>query len=221
VGLELSDPPPGWSNYDFVATGEVLGERPFSQNKGALLLIAKKSGLNDLLLRPLSAKVLPISLPEKKGWVDREKLMDIQGRSRQKQIALARKFNILNYPQPAGGCLLCEKEFGKKLFILLKKWPKVTGDDITLIRFGRHFWEGKVLITLGRNQEENERLEKLVKKGDKILKPQNFPGPTALVRGEKISEKSLQKVKKLIILHSKKAKEEKLLSFSVLRQHSA
>ena len=191
--------------FDFVATGEVLGERPFSQNKKALSLVAKESGLKDRLLRPLSAKVLPPTLPEKKGWVKREKLMAIQGRSRQQQIALAKKLKIKEYPQPAGGCLLCEKEFGKKLFKLLEKWPECNGNDIGLLRLGRHFWEGKTLIVLGKNHEENLKLAKLAQKKDILLKPQNFPGPTALIRNSKINQKKIKTAQKLILKLSSKA----------------
>jgi len=193
--------------YDFVATGEVLGERPFSQNKKALLLIAKESGLNDLLLRPLSARLLAPTLVEKKGWVKRKKLMAIQGRSRKKQIALAQKFKIPPYPQPAGGCLLTEKEFAPKLFNLLKRWPKANGQDVTLLRLGRHFWDKKTLIILGRNQNENEKLEKMKMKKDILITPKNFPGPTALVRtkGQKTSQ-AIKKAKELILGYSPKAK---------------
>ena len=188
---------------DFVATGEVLGERPFSQNKKAMALIAQESSLSNLLLRPLSAKILPPTLPEKKGWIDREKLRGIQGRSRKKQIALAKKHD-LQYPQPAGGCLLCEPEFGKKLFKLFKKWPDCTGKDVELLKIGRHFWDKKTKIVLGRNQQENEKLETFAQKNDVLIKPQNFLGPLALLQGNKITQKNIKKAKNLITKYSKK-----------------
>lgn len=190
-------------NFDFVATGEVLGERPFSQNKQALDLIAKKSGLNDLLLRPLSAKLLPLTLPEKKDWVNREKLLAIQGRQRHNQIKLAQKYK-LTFPQPAGGCILCEPEFAKKLFELFKKWPKAEGDDVKLLFLGRHFWYRNNKIILGKNKEENEKLVKMAKKGDFLVEPANFPGPTALIRGPKITPHAIKKAKTLILTYSKK-----------------
>ncbi len=189
--------------FDFVATGEVLGERPFSQNKKALIIIAQESSLDDQLLRPLSAKLLPQTRPEKEGWVDREKLLAIQGRSRKKQISLAKKYK-LSYPQPAGGCLLCEPEFAKKLFDLFQKKPNCNGDDIVLLKLGRHFWEGKIKIVLGKNKEENKKLESLAKKEDLLIKPQNFPGPSALLRGEKIRSKEIEKAEEFILSHSKK-----------------
>lgn len=210
--------------YNFVATGEVLGERPFSQNKKALQLITKKSGLNDRLLRPLSAKLLSPTLPEKKGWVDREKVLAIQGRRRQPQMELAKKFG-LTYPQPAGGCILTDKEFGKKLLDLFKKWPNCAGDDIKLLFLGRHFWHSEVTparcadallgggtkrrtkIVLGKNQEENEKLEKLTKKGDVLITPTNFPGPTALIRGETVTTAAIKKSRSLILSYSKKVQQ--------------
>lgn len=191
--------------YDFVATGEVLGERPFSQNKPALLEIAVKSGLGERLLRPLSAAFLPKTLPEKRGWVDTKKLPAIKGRSRQIQLALTKKFGLKSFPQPAGGCLLTDPIFGKKLLILFEKWPQATGEDAQLLKLGRQFWQNKILIVLGRNQEENKRLKKLAKKTDALLVPQNFPGPSALLRGAKITAGNISQAKKLILQYSKQA----------------
>lgn len=192
------------AGFDFVATGEVLGERPFSQNKKALAIIAKESGLSNRLLRPLSAKLLLPSLPEKKGWVKRERLLNIQGRQRWQQIALAKKYR-LSYPQPAGGCLLTDKQFGQKLFDLFKKWPDCQKEDVGLLKIGRHFWDNKVKIILGKNKEENEKLESLKQKGDVMIEPTNFPGPTALLRGKKITQNEREKAEKLIISYSKKS----------------
>jgi len=189
--------------YDFVATGEVLGERPFSQNKQALEIIARKSGLRDRLLRPLSAKLLSPTLPEETGLVDRGKLMDIQGRQRQPQIELAKKYK-LSYPAPAGGCILCEREFGRRLFELFEKWPEGDADDIELLKLGRQFWHDRTKIVLGRNQEDNQRLKSLAKAGDILLKPAGFPGPTALIRGEKVDDRAIEKARSLILSYSKK-----------------
>lgn len=191
------------SNFDFVATGEVLGERPFSQNKAALLEITKKSGLGDRLLRPLSAAFLPLTFPEKKGWIDRKKLPAIKGRGRKIQLKLAQKYQIKKFPQPAGGCILTDKNFSQKLFVLFEKWPATAGVDVQLFRLGRHFWSGKTLIVLGRNQKENERLKKLALKKDVLVEPKNFPGPTALLRGKKITPILIQKAKNLILKYTK------------------
>jgi len=205
--------------YHFVATGEVLGERPLSQNKQALLEIAQKSGLGERLLRPLSAIFLPISLPEKKGWVDRQKLPAIKGRSRQKQLALAKQFGIKNFPQPAGGCLLTDKIFGQKLLTLFKKWPQADGDDIQLLKLGRYFWQDKVLIVLGRNQQENEQLEKLVQKEDILITPQNFPGPTALLRGQKVKA-VIKQAQKLILKYTKKQPKKAVFTLTAPANHN-
>jgi len=202
---------------DFVATGEVLGERPMSQNKKALELIEKESSLKGYLLRPLSAKLLKETIPEKKGDVDREKLLDIQGRSRKRQIELAKKFKIKWYPQPSGGCILTDLEFGRKLRELLEKYPEFNGNDVETLKLGRHFWEGKVKIIIGRNHEENLKLEKLKRKGDFIMKMKNYPGPTALIRPyqSKVSNEILEKAKELILKYSKKAQGKKDVKFLI------
>jgi len=186
--------------FDFVITGEVLGQRPFSQNRQALDIIAKKTGLGKRLLRPLSAKLLSPTLPEEKKWVNREKLLDIHGRSRKKQIALAKKID-LKYPQPAGGCILTEIKFAKKLFELKEEKPSFSGNDAGLLKIGRHFWIGKTKIIIGRNEEENRSLENLSQPKDILIQPANFIGPTALVRGKKIATK---KAKKIILSYTKK-----------------
>jgi len=203
--------------FDFVATGEVLGERPFSQTRGALLTVERESSLKGYLLRPLSAKLLEPTIPEKKGLVKREKLFDIQGRSRKRQIELAKKFKIKWYPQPAGGCILTDLEFGKKLRDLLEKYPEFNGNDVETLKLGRHFWEGNVKIIIGRNYEENLKLETLKRKGDLIIKMKNYPGPTALIRAyqTKISKEILEKAKELILKYSKKAKDKTDVKFLI------
>lgn len=169
--------------YDFVATGEVVGERSMSQNRNILRLLEKESGLERYLLRPLSAKLLEPTIPEKKGVVDREKLLDIQGRSRKRQLELAKKFKLKWYPTPSGGCLLTDPQFSLRLKEMLKKWPSADCDDIELLKHGRVFWEKKFLIVVGRNKEENLIIKKLKKEGDIIIEPQNIPGPITLIRG--------------------------------------
>jgi tRNA-specific 2-thiouridylase len=203
--------------FDFVATGEVLGERPFSQTKNALLIVERESSLKGYLLRPLSAKLLEPTIPEKKGLVKREKLFDIQRRSRKRQIELAKKFKIKWYPQPSGGCILTDLEFGKKLRDLLEKYPEFDGNDIETLKLGRHFGEGKVKIIVGRNHEENLKLEKLKRKGDFIVKIENYPGPTVLIRPyeEKASKEIFKKAKDLIIKYSKKARGKKDIKFLI------
>jgi len=159
--------------FDLVATGEVLGERPMSQNLKSLKLIEKKSGLKGYLLRPLSAKLLEPTIPEKKGLIERKKLLDISGRSRKRQLKLAKKFKIKSYPSPAGGCLLTDLEFSKRLKDLFEKYPRCQGNDIELLKLGRHFWQNKVKIIVGRNEEENKKIRKLAKRGDVLVEMQN------------------------------------------------
>jgi len=176
---------------ELIVTGEVLGERPMSQMKRAMNIIEKESGLKGRLLRPLSAKLLPETEAEKSGLVDREKFYDIQGRRRERQMILAKKFKI-SYPSPAGGCLLCEKLYCEKLKKILDK-KNLTYNDIQLLKIGRHFEASKII--LGRNKKENELLEK--EKGIKIIPKQI--GPTALIKDKKYKEKA----KKLIQKYSK------------------
>jgi tRNA U34 2-thiouridine synthase MnmA/TrmU len=121
-----------------VATGEVLGQRPMSQNKQALERVTKLAGRE--ILRPLSAQLLPETNYEKEGLIDRKKLLDISGRGRNRQMELAKKFGIKDYPSPAGGCLLTEKEFCKKLGEMIKYWPECTPEDVELLKCGRAFW---------------------------------------------------------------------------------
>ncbi|MBU1126827.1 tRNA 4-thiouridine(8) synthase ThiI [Patescibacteria group bacterium] len=186
--------------FDLIATGEVLGERPFSQNKNALEKIKKNSGLSEILLRPLSAKLLEPTILEEKGLINRERLEAISGRSRKRQLELAKKYK-LKFPTPGGGCILTEKEFGKKLFDLFEKQPDFEENDLKLLFFGRHFWNNNTKIVIGRNKEENEKLKKLFQKGDILIEPE-FPGPTALISG-KSSKENIAKAKTLILKYSK------------------
>jgi len=129
----------------FLFSGEVLGERPFSQNKGALRAVARLSGYQDAIVRPLSARLLEETPPEKAGWVDRARLEDIQGRARKRQMELAAHFGISDYPKPAGGCLLTEPNFSKRLKDLLGDNPDPRHRDLELLKVGRHIrWGGRV-----------------------------------------------------------------------------
>ncbi len=173
----------------FIITGEVLGERPKSQNYQALGVVERESGFQGLVLRPLSARLLPPTLPEEKGWVDREKLGSIQGRSRKPQMALAEKYGLKEYPSPAGGCLLTVEGFSNRLKDLLKYQEEVSRSDLELLKVGRHFRPGeKAKIIVGRNQEENKKIFDLAEKGDLLFKTSSIPGPTTLLRGHSQEE---------------------------------
>ncbi len=145
---------------DFVVTGEVLGQRPMSQHMRAIRLIEKKGGLEGLVVRPLSAKLLPPSIPEKEGIVDREKLLAVEGRSRKTQLLLAAEKGITGYSTPAGGCLLTDKLFGKRLKDLLEHNPDAGIAEMQLLKYGRHFRlpDGSKII-VGRDKSENDKLE--------------------------------------------------------------
>ncbi len=203
----------GNSVFDFIATGEVLGERPFSQTKKAMEKIQELSGLGDLLLRPLSSRLLPASLPEKKGWLDRKKLGNIQGRSRTKQLEMAKKYGLKRIPQPSGGCMLAERGYSKKLLQLFQRIPACTPADVGLLRMGRAFYLPKkgteltrTMIVFGRDEKENQSLVKAAKKGDILLVPKNFAGPSALLRtksAKKFPDRDLGKAKPSLVKFAK------------------
>ncbi|MGD0918855.1 MAG: 7-cyano-7-deazaguanine synthase [Thermodesulfobacteriota bacterium] len=169
----------------FIVTGEVLGQRPMSQRKDSIHLIEREAGLQGFILRPLSAKLLPASIPEKEGWVDRERLLNIQGRSRKPQIRLADHFGIQDYPCPAGGCLLTDPGFSKRMRDLIFHDSDFSINDIHLLKVGRHFRiSPKVKSVVGRNEEENRKIETFSQEDDILLKVSNFPGPLSLLRGK-------------------------------------
>ncbi|MDO8240416.1 MAG: 7-cyano-7-deazaguanine synthase [Candidatus Moranbacteria bacterium] len=203
--------------FDFVATGEILGQRPMSQNLNALNLIAKESGLEGRLLRPLSAKLLEETEVEKQGLVDREQLLDISGRSRQRQFELVKELNVEYYPSPGGGCMLTEIEFGKKLKKLLQTIKKPTASDFALLQVGRIFWAGDTRILVGRNSEENEKLKKIKEENDVLVELQDFMGPITLVRGI-VTDEILAEAKKITASYSKHTKEMdyKKLNFKII-----
>jgi len=173
------------SGASFIVTGEVLGQRPMSQRRDAMRLIEKEAGLEGLILRPLSAQFLPVTLPEREGWIDREKLLNIQGRSRKPQMKLAEQFNIRDYPCPAGGCLLTDPGFARRIRDLMDHQYDFSLNDVHLLKFGRHFrLSPKVKLVVGRNEEENQKIETFSQAGDVLLKTVRYPGPVSLLRGE-------------------------------------
>ncbi len=170
--------------FDFVFTGEVLGQRPMSQNRGSLTLVAKASGLAALLLRPLSARLLEPTRPEREGWVDRERLLDLSGRSRKRQMALAAEYGITRYPAPAGGCLLTDPGFARRIKELLRHQERPCRRDLELLKWGRHFrLPGGAKAAVGRTQRENEAIGSLVAPRDHCLTVKDYPGPLVLVIG--------------------------------------
>jgi len=185
----------------FIFSGEVLGQRPMSQYRHSLELTARVSGLSDLLLRPLSAKLLSVTKPEKEGWIDREKLLSISGRSRKKQLALAREYKITTYSTPAGGCLLTEKKYAERLKDLWSYKKEITLQEVSLLKIGRYFIFKKARIIVGRNQEENKELLNLKSLNDYFFTCSNFPSPTTLLIGDKTKE-NIQEAARLTARYS-------------------
>lgn len=204
--------------FDFIVTGEVLGERPMSQNKRAMELIEKESKLKGYILRPLCAKLLEPAIPEKIGWINREKMFDIRGRSRKKQIEMAKKYKIKKYPNPSGGCLLTDPEFSKRLKKLFQICAKCKNSDIELLKIGRHFWENKVKIIVGRNYSENKQIKKLARKADILIEMKNYTGPLTLVRNYsklKVKKTIIEKAQNLTQFYSLKARGKRDAQFKI------
>jgi tRNA-uridine 2-sulfurtransferase len=206
-----------------IATGEVLGQRPFSQNKISLKRVEKLSGTE--ILRPLSAKLLPETEYEKTGLVNRNKFLSINGRKREEQFKLARKYKIKDYPSPSGGCLLTDPGFSDRLSSLLKKHPGSDKKDVELLKYGRMFefkldWgdkNQKGFAFIGRHEKDNKALIGLSRRKDAIIELEDkIPGPIALIRipefKQKIkdSESSFKIPKNLNILELKLEKNKSL-----------
>ncbi len=168
---------------DFLVTGEVVGQRPMSQRKDTLRMIEKRAGVKGLVLRPLSAKNLPATIAEENGLIKRDDFYAFTGRTRKPQIELARRLGLTDYPAPAGGCLLTEPVYSKKLRHLLSKRTEVEFDDIELLRSGRQFWtEDGCWIVVGRNEADNQKLKVLKRSEDELLYVTGVGSPTVLVR---------------------------------------
>jgi tRNA-specific 2-thiouridylase len=145
----------------FLISGEVVGQRPMSQNKDALNSVLNLGNIEGLLVRPLSAKLLKPTIPEINGWIDRNKLLDISGRSRITQIELAKKYNLEDYESPAGGCLLTDRNFANKIKDFIK-YDKLTVSDIDLLKFGRHFrLKNGAKLVVGKNHDDNLALKQI------------------------------------------------------------
>jgi len=197
----------------FLVTGEVLGERPMSQRRDAMRIIERESGLDGLIVRPLSAKLMPPTIPEKEGWVDREKLLSIQGRSRKPQIEMATHFGINDYPCPAGGCLLTDQGFAQRMRDLMKHHPDFDLNDVHLLKMGRHlrfFPELKAVV--GRNEHENEQILTFAQEGDLIFHPVDIPGPVTLLRGK--TDRQFEELTASITAYYSKARNDKKVRIS-------
>lgn len=168
---------------DFLFTGEVLGQRPMSQNRNSLSKVARDSGFEQYIVRPLSARLLPETLPEAEGKVDRSMLLDINGRGRKRQMELADKWAIDFYSNPGGGCLLTDPGFSHRLKDLLTGAHDFYHDirDIKLLKSGRHFRTDRFKIIAGRNREDNAAIRSLSRDGDTLITACDFPGTLVLI----------------------------------------
>ncbi|MBM3253148.1 MAG: hypothetical protein FJZ16_02705 [Candidatus Omnitrophica bacterium] len=206
------------SEADFVITGEVLGERPMSQHMRAMRIVEKEAGLQGLILRPLSAKFFPKTEPEKKGIIDRERLLKFCGRSRKPQIKLANEIGIKEYPCSGGGCLLTDFNFSVKLKDLLTHGI-FDFENARLLKIGRHFRLSKnTKLVIGRNEEENKILATFLGNGDICLKNENFAGPVSLLRGN--IEDGLIELSAMLTAAFGKGKSEPLVSVVYWGSHS-
>jgi len=167
---------------DFLFSGEVLGERPMSQNFRSLMEVAKESGYEDVIIRPLSARLLPETCPESEGKVDRQRLLNLSGRSRKPQIELAKHYGITEYAQPAGGCLLTDKGYSRRLKELMDNDPDHDLRDIDFLTIGRQFRlaSGEKVI-IGRDQKDNEKLLSMKRDDDVIIDVFDHPSPIAMI----------------------------------------
>ena len=191
----------------FLISGEVMGQRPMSQNKDALQMVLNDSNCKGLLLRPLSAKHLEPTLAETEGWVDREKLGSVHGRSREEQMKMVEEYNLTDFESPGGGCLLTDENFAKKMFDFIK-YDTFEIADIPVIKNGRQLRlpDGAKLV-VGRNQEDNQELEAVENEKYIHIKTNGMPGPHSLI-SRKASEADKALATRLIITYSKSKPEE-------------
>jgi len=177
--------------FDFIITGEVIGQRPMSQRKDLLPVVVRESGADDRLLRPLCAKNLAATLPEREGWVERDKLLDFHGRNRKPQMALAKKFGFEDYASPAGGCcFLTDVSYAKKLADLwqAQQEKKYELDDIMLLKVGRHIRpKPNYKLIVSREEGENKFLSGY-RKNFTYLETESCGGPLTLVDGKATDE---------------------------------
>lgn len=167
----------------FLVTGEVLGQRPMSQRLDTLKRIEKESGLKGFILRPLSARLLEETVPEARGWVRRERMLGISGRSRREQIGLARETGLEGFSAPAGGCLLTDPQFAGRVRDLIAH-GSLNLHDAGLLRFGRHFrLPSGAKLVVGRHEHDNQALLSRARPTDTVLFTVDCPGPTAVISG--------------------------------------
>jgi len=200
----------------FIITGEVLGQRPMSQRRQAIELIEKESGLEGLIVRPLSAKLFEPTMPEQKGVVNRGKLLNIQGRMRTEQISLAKEMGINDYPCPAGGCLLTDKGFSDRLKDLFKYKPDYDLSDLHILKVGRQFRiKDSAKLIVGRDEKENEKLLNFLQPGDYVLDVVDIPSPIAVIKGN-INSEELDMASSILVRYSDGKNSAPKVSYKIL-----
>ncbi len=192
---------------DFVITGEVLFQRPMSQNDNALHIIEKESGMEGKVLRPLSAKHLPATDAEKSGLIRRDDLGEIKGRSRKEQLAMAKHFGMTDPPNAAGGCLLTDPAFSKRVEDILNHCGNYedipTLNDIELLKVGRHFrLSPDMKLVVGRNNDENEIVQALATEDDIVIEAKDYAGPTGILRSKKHDNASIARCASIVLRYS-------------------
>lgn len=169
---------------DFLVTGEVIGQRPFSQVRPKMELVERAAGVEDILLRPLSAKLLPETAAERNGLVDRNRLEGISGRSRKRQLELAGEFGLEDYPNPASGCLLTDVAYSGRLRDLIAHSGRLTFDDLNLLRVGRHFrLDSSTKVVVGRDEADNKQVQACRREGHIRLEAPDVGSPVTLYIG--------------------------------------
>jgi tRNA U34 2-thiouridine synthase MnmA/TrmU len=169
---------------DFLITGEVIGQRPMSQRRDCFPTIDRAAGVKGLVVRPLCGRLMPSTIPEERGLISRETLLDFNGRTRKPQMELAKEFGLSEYPAPAGGCLLTEPVYAYKLRDLLEHKKNPDYHDINLLRVGRQFrYSPDCKIVIGRNKQENERIISLTGSNDYTMHVEGFGSPVTIITG--------------------------------------
>jgi tRNA-specific 2-thiouridylase len=190
----------------FLVSGEVLGQRPMSQRKDIIKLTEKEAGVEDFLLRPLSAKLLTPTIPEEKGWIKRDNLYAFEGRSRKPQISLAKELRLSEYPSPAGGCCLADLDFSIRLREAFEH-KEDSISELKLLRFGRHFrLKSGAKLIVGRNEKENQIIESLADDKDYLIEGVDFGSPIALLKNSN-NNKDIDISSSICVRYSKKRDE--------------
>ena len=190
-------------NADFIVTGDVVNQRPFSQKKIRLKTIDRDADVEGLVLRPLSGKILPQTVPEEKGWIKREDLFNINGRGRTSQITIAKAYEIEKYPLPAGGCVLTDPEFARRFKDLKKFSPDFNLEDIALLRYGRHFrLDPQSKLIISRRQQENDLILRTVSEDTILCRVVEHKGPLGVYIGD-LSISAIERAASYIAMYSK------------------